>query len=163
MEESNLNGASAHERLLAAARSDNEDLLLEVFKEGKFDINCVDGLGNTPLHLAVAHGSTDILEHILSQEDCDVDPINRMAKTTPLHLAVQLEPVNLRHYIVTSLLEAGADTFMKDKNGDTAVGLIPSGDEKLQEIFRQFQKQASYSRDDVASDDEEAGSGSDEE
>ena len=31
------------ERLLAAARADNEDLLLEIFSEGKFDINCQDG------------------------------------------------------------------------------------------------------------------------
>ena len=31
------------ERLLAAARSDNEDMLLEVFEEGNFDINAQDG------------------------------------------------------------------------------------------------------------------------
>jgi len=31
------------ERVLAAARSDNEDLLLEVFEQGDFDINCQDG------------------------------------------------------------------------------------------------------------------------
>lgn len=31
------------ERLLAAARTDNEDLLLQVFESGDFDINCQDG------------------------------------------------------------------------------------------------------------------------
>ena len=31
------------ERVLAAARDDNEDLLLEVFEQGNFDINCQDG------------------------------------------------------------------------------------------------------------------------
>lgn len=31
------------ERLLAAAREDNEEMLLEVFEEGKFDINFKDG------------------------------------------------------------------------------------------------------------------------
>jgi hypothetical protein len=31
------------ERLFAAARADNEDLLLEVFDEGNFDINGMDG------------------------------------------------------------------------------------------------------------------------
>jgi hypothetical protein len=31
------------ERLLAAARSDSEDLLLEIFEQGNFDINCQDG------------------------------------------------------------------------------------------------------------------------
>ena len=36
--------AGLDERLFAAARTDNEDLLLEVFKsKGKFDINAKDG------------------------------------------------------------------------------------------------------------------------
>ena len=30
-------------RVLAAARDDNEDLILEVFEQGNFDINCQDG------------------------------------------------------------------------------------------------------------------------
>ena len=56
------------------------------------------------------HGSVDVLEHILSHDECDVDPINRIEKATPLHLAVQLEDPELRLHIVDSLLEAGADT-----------------------------------------------------
>jgi hypothetical protein len=56
------------------------------------------------------HGSTEVLEHILSHEDCDVDPINRIDKATPLHLAVQIQHTELRLYIFDSLLEAGADT-----------------------------------------------------
>ena len=31
------------ERLFAAARTDNEELLLDVFSTGNFDINCQDG------------------------------------------------------------------------------------------------------------------------
>lgn len=31
------------ERLLAAARDDNEDLLIEIFEQGGFDINYQDG------------------------------------------------------------------------------------------------------------------------
>ena len=58
----------------------------------------------------VSHGSTDVLEHILSCPGCDVDPVNRVEKATPLHLAVRLESENLRRYIVSSLLDAGADT-----------------------------------------------------
>ena len=33
----------ADEQLLAAAREDNEDLILELFEEGGFDINYQDG------------------------------------------------------------------------------------------------------------------------
>jgi len=46
-EAEDVKGASNNERLLAAARADNEDLLLEVFQQGDFNINCQDGLGNT--------------------------------------------------------------------------------------------------------------------
>lgn len=54
--------------------------------------------------------STDALEHILSHEECDVDPQNRLNRATPLHLAVQLEDLDMRKHIVESLLDAGADT-----------------------------------------------------
>ncbi|KAK0234166.1 ankyrin repeat-containing domain protein [Armillaria fumosa] len=153
-------GASNNERLLAAARTDNEDLMMEVFSEGGFDINFQDGLGNTALHLAVSNGSTDVLEHILSHEDCDVDPINRIEKATPLHLAVKLEHPGLRKHVVNSLLDAGADTSIRDKFGETALDLVPSEDTEVRALFRKAQAQASISQDDIASDDDDAGSGS---
>ncbi|KAG5643300.1 hypothetical protein DXG03_001227 [Asterophora parasitica] len=148
-------GASNNERLLAAARSDNEDLLLEVFEEGNFDVNCVDGVSN---------GSTDVLEHILSHEECDVDPQNRLDKSTPLHLAVKIEHVALRRHVVDSLLEAGADTRIKDKHNQTAVDLLPPEETEIRGLIRKAQAQESVARDDIASEGEEdgsAGSGSD--
>jgi hypothetical protein len=60
--------------------------------------------------ISVLYTSTDVLEHILSHEDCDVDPVNRIDKATPLHLAVQIEEAGLRLFICDSLLDAGADT-----------------------------------------------------
>lgn len=59
------------------------------------------------------HGSLDVLEHILSHEQCDVDPINRLGET-PLHLAISSteldeEDGELREEVVGSLLDAGAD------------------------------------------------------
>ncbi|KAF8640435.1 hypothetical protein AX17_000100 [Amanita inopinata Kibby_2008] len=176
-------GASNNERLLAAARSDNEDMLLEVFDAGDFDINCKDGLGNTALHLAASHGSTDVLEYILSYEDCDVDPINTIERATPLHLALQLEDAHLREHVVESLLDAGADTSyvvqscfhnhapqitpdplgdrIRNKRGQTALETIPM-DDPLRVLFRKVQATASISHDDIASDDEDEYSGSEE-
>ena len=58
---------------------------------------------------SAARGSVDVIEHILSQDGCDVDPINRIAKATPLHLALELPDRDLRKLIVESLLDAGAD------------------------------------------------------
>ncbi|KAH8119814.1 ankyrin repeat-containing domain protein [Phellopilus nigrolimitatus] len=153
-------GASNNERLLAAARQDNEELLLEVFNEGNFDINFKDGLGNTALHYAVSQGSTDVLEHILEHEDCDVDPINRLEGATPLHLALKMRDLELRNYIVESLLEAGADTTIKDKDGDTAVDLLRPGDSELRTLMRKSQAGNSVSKGDIANDDDDADEGS---
>ncbi|KAI0079541.1 ankyrin [Panus rudis PR-1116 ss-1] len=152
-------GASNNQRLLAAAREDNEELLLEIFEQGKFDINYQDGLGNTALHYAASHGSAVVLEHILSYEECDVDPINRLEGATPLHLAVKLEDPELRRQIVESLLEAGADTSIKDKNGDRAIDLLAQSDTETRQLFRKAQAQASVAQYDVASDDDDDGEG----
>ncbi|KAI0347936.1 ankyrin [Trametopsis cervina] len=135
-------------------------MLLEVFEEGGYDINFQDGLGNTALHYAASLGNTDVLEHILSQDGCDVDPINRLEGATPLHLALKLEDEELRYYVVESLLEAGADTTIKDKEGDTVLDLVPGDDLKILALIRKSRAQASFSADDVANDDGEPGSGS---
>jgi hypothetical protein len=100
-----------------------------------------------------------VLEHILSHEDCDVDPINRIEKATPLHLAIKIQQTGLRLHIVDSLLDAGADTSIKDKNGETVLDILPD-DTKLRALIRKHQAQASFSRDDVASDGDDDGPGS---
>ncbi|TBU42252.1 ankyrin [Dichomitus squalens] len=160
-------GASNNERLLAAARSDNEDMLLEVFEEGSFDINAQDGLGNTALHYAASNGHLDILEHLLEYEGCDVDIQNRIEKATPLHLAVRIEDAELRAEVVSSLLEAGADPKIKDKNGELAISFVPDDDAATRQLFRKHQAQNSISQSDVANDDDDdedgSGSGSDDE
>ncbi|TDL26411.1 ankyrin [Rickenella mellea] len=154
-------GASNNERLLAAARSDNEEMLLEVFEEGGFDINFQDGLGNTALHYSASKGYVELMEHVLSHEDCDVDPINRLEGATPLHLAVQIDEPELREHVVESLLEAGADTSIRDKNGDTVLDIVPVQDVKIRELIRKSQAQNSISKDDVVREDDDDSAGSD--
>ncbi|KAK0224756.1 hypothetical protein EDD85DRAFT_778256 [Armillaria nabsnona] len=89
----------------------------------------------------------------------DVDPINRIEKATPLHLAVKLEHPELRKHVVDSLLDAGADTSIRDKFGETALDLVPSEDTEVRALFRKAQAQASIFQDDIANDDD-VGSGS---
>ena len=57
----------------------------------------------------VLRASFDVLELILTHEECDVDPINKLDEATPLHLAVVTEDPEDRVRLVGSLLEAGAD------------------------------------------------------
>ncbi|KAI5121829.1 hypothetical protein M0805_003263 [Coniferiporia weirii] len=155
-------GASSNERLLAAARQDNEELLLEIFEEGGFNINYKDGYAHgDALHYAASFGSTDVLEHILTHEDCDVDPINRLEGATPLHLALGLKDPELRDYVVENLLEAGADTTIKNKDGDTAMDLLdPRTDDHLSKLMRKARASNSVAMEDIADDDDEGSVGS---
>ncbi|KAF8204115.1 ankyrin repeat-containing domain protein [Pholiota molesta] len=151
--EEESSGASINERFLAAVRADNENMVRELVEDKTLDINCTDGVGNTPLHIAVIYAAFDSIEHILAHEECDVDPINRMEKATPLHYVNQIEDADLRAHIFESLLDAGADYTIRNKNGNTAIDLLPD-DGILQPILRKYQAQASVSRDDIASDEE---------
>ncbi|WRT65313.1 uncharacterized protein IL334_002256 [Kwoniella shivajii] len=138
-------GASANERLLAAAKHDNEDMLEDALAEVE-DVNYVDGLGNTALHYAVIHASTSILEPLLEHETCDVDLRNRLQGDTPLHIAVRNkweDHEGLRLFLVGHLLEAGADTKMKNRYHQRPIDLLPppgsdpeSDDEKIRAAIR---------------------------
>ncbi|KAF9812515.1 hypothetical protein IEO21_06154 [Rhodonia placenta] len=160
-------GASNNERLLAAAREDNEELLLQVFEEGKFDINYQDGCAGPRTTYSASLGNPTVLEHILSHEECDVDPINRLERATPLHLALRIQDADLRKSVAESLLDAGADTSIKDKHGETAFNLLRPDDIEIRALMRKAQAQTAISHDDIASDDDDgepgSGSGSDEE
>jgi ankyrin repeat protein len=153
-------GASSNQRLLAAARDDNEDMMIDIFEKADFDINFEDGIGNTALHYAASCGSTVVLEYILSHDDCDVDPVNRLQGATPLHLALEIDDKDLRKAVVESLLDAGANTKIKDKNGDTVLDLLRADDTEIRALIRKAEADATVVQDDIASDDEDGPSGS---
>ncbi|WWC69032.1 uncharacterized protein I206_102968 [Kwoniella pini CBS 10737] len=138
-------GASPNERLLAAAKHDNEEMFEDALNEVQ-DVNYVDGLGNTALHYAIIHASTSILEPLLEHETCDVDIRNRLQGDTPLHIAVRNrweEHEGLRLYLVGHLLEAGADTKIRNRYNQKPIDLLPppsddpeSDDEKIRAAIR---------------------------
>ncbi|KAL9716659.1 hypothetical protein Ac2012v2_001111 [Leucoagaricus gongylophorus] len=148
-----MDGATPNELLLAAARSDNEESLLEAMVDNA-DINCQDGAGDTPLHLAVKNQSFDCLEHILSHENCDVDPLNRLSGKTPLHYAVELEDGDERLSIIESLLDAGADTRIKDKEGDTVLDILSPNDTEIRTLIQRAQAYDMIDDRDIAEDDD---------
>ncbi|KAI9632221.1 ankyrin repeat-containing domain protein [Dioszegia hungarica] len=155
-------GASANERLLAAAKSDNEGMLEDALSDLD-DINYTDGMGNTALHHAIIHASTSILETILSHETCDVDPRNRMGGETPLHIAVRNkweEAPGLRLFLVEQLLEAGADTSIRNRHNQKPIDLLPpspdsdSDEAKIRAMIRHVEAEnAVAARGDVVDED----------
>lgn len=125
------------------------------------------------LFTSVKNGSVDVLEHILSHDECDVDPENNLTKETPLHYAVKLEDHKLRRHIMESLLDAGADTRyvfsirvtismfvlnasssrIKDKEGDTVTDILrpdKPDDKEILALIRKAQAQNTISHNDIA-------------
>ncbi|ODN76615.1 hypothetical protein L202_05264 [Cryptococcus amylolentus CBS 6039] len=164
--EEDSQGASPNEILLAAAKSDNEGMLNEALEQLE-DVNEPDGLGNTALHYAIQHGSSDILETLLDHDSCNVDIKNRLQGDTPLHIAVRNrfeDQPGLRLYLVGSLLESGADTTLRNRHNEKPADILPpasasadpeSDDEKVRSMLRRAQAQASIAQSgDVVDDDD---------
>lgn len=74
--------------------------VLEASLPMPYDVNARDGAGNTPLLLACANGSVNVLELLLEQE-VDVDAQNSLTGNTPLHEACLLEDEEVRNWIGT--------------------------------------------------------------
>ncbi|KAH9996087.1 ankyrin [Russula vinacea] len=141
--------------LLDAARTDNVDQLQEkVFSEPeKFNINyqdgCVVSLDSSSLRTRASEGSVEVLNELLEYEDCDVDYTNHIEGATPLHLAVKIKEPELRAFIVDSLLDAGADTRIKDKTGRVPLDYVPEDDTETRNAFHRLQVLKSISSADV--------------
>ncbi|KAJ3493363.1 hypothetical protein NMY22_g20219 [Coprinellus aureogranulatus] len=73
----------------------------------------------------------------------------------------QLDDPELRLHVVESLLDAGADTTIKDKNGFTVLDLVSSDDTAVIAAIRKARASNAISSSDIAQDDDdEPGSGS---
>ncbi|XP_045147275.1 nuclear factor NF-kappa-B p100 subunit isoform X1 [Echinops telfairi] len=82
-----------------------------------------DENGDTPLHLAIIHGQTSVIEQIAHviyhAPHLGVVNLTNHLHQTPLHLAVITGQVS----VVSFLLQVGADPALLDRHGDSAVHL----------------------------------------
>ena len=88
--------------------------------------NLQNGVGDTPLHVAVKRGSITKVEVLL---DSGADPdVKNTSGDTALHLAID-SAIQSRELgpMVDKLLEAGAETEMEDANGRTAMEMAFDG------------------------------------
>ncbi|KAK3846202.1 MAG: ankyrin repeat-containing domain protein [Linnemannia gamsii] len=121
-------GASNNERLAAACKEDNLDLLEEVLEAdaSTFDVNHTDALGNAALHYAARHGSTGCLEILLYYDGIDVNVINRLEGETPLHKAAAYSDPEIALDMAQILVNGGASTKLKNKLKQTPADKAPS-------------------------------------
>uniref|UniRef100_A0A452VFN9 Nuclear factor kappa B subunit 2 n=1 Tax=Ursus maritimus TaxID=29073 RepID=A0A452VFN9_URSMA len=82
-----------------------------------------DENGDTPLHLAIIHGQTSVIEQIAHviyhARHLGVVNLTNHLHQTPLHLAV----ITRQTSVVSFLLQVGADPALLDRHGDSAVHL----------------------------------------
>ncbi|KAF9585994.1 hypothetical protein BGW38_010593 [Lunasporangiospora selenospora] len=120
-------GASKNELLMAAAKSDNLEMLDEVLSDdsSSFDINHMDGAGNSALHYAAKSASTGCLEVLLYYDGIDINIVNRMEGDTPLHKAAAFEDTETALHMVQLLIMHGASPSIRNRLKQTAADKAP--------------------------------------
>ncbi|KAI8967732.1 hypothetical protein BDF20DRAFT_829080, partial [Mycotypha africana] len=99
--------------MLAACRNDQDEMLEDIFKEGDFDINHTDGLGDTALHYA---------------------PFKE--GNTPLHLAVQYEDdPEVALNMVDLLLDAGSDPRIRNNAGSSVEDYVVGRNDDMRDLI----------------------------
>ena len=103
--------------LVAACASYSGQLVIvqQLFRAGA-ELRTVDAEGQTCLHLAASYGLRDIVRYLVRLPVVDVNHVDTNG-CTALHAASQ------RGYadVVQALVEYGADTSLRNDNGDTAL------------------------------------------
>ncbi|KAL8833912.1 MAG: hypothetical protein Q9170_004016 [Blastenia crenularia] len=161
-------GATPREIVLEACRRNNTSLLSEVLSsipsaEKIADLlnNARDGIGNHCLHIAASYGS--FLDHLLDQEDLEVDPLDRLERDTPLHKAVRfinsLSPSerDSGHPVAELLIDAGADPRIRNKARLKPVELVDPRNTELRDMLQRAEYSMTVGDDVVVRDGDEDG------
>ncbi|KAJ1660199.1 hypothetical protein IWQ61_000844 [Dispira simplex] len=150
-------GASNNELLLAACKQDQDDILNDIFNEPEsFNVNCRDGLGNTPLHYAAQLGCLDCIKVLLTHPNTkglNVNPCNWIENDTPLHKAVSYtDDPTVVFTIVDLLLEAGANPSLRNKLGQKPIELVDPTNKELRDHLEKAELAAQVDRSELALD-----------
>ncbi|KAM7210934.1 Ankyrin repeat-containing domain protein [Rhypophila decipiens] len=117
-----LSKANRMDLFKAAAKGDLARVKEFVATGGDVNSQTTDGL--TPLHLAASKGYLEVCRYLLDRGAC-IDAQGRKSKKTALHMAVSNNDAELAHLLIS---KHGASTSIRDRLGQTAVGLAENRD-----------------------------------
>jgi len=134
-----------------AVLEDRTDLLESLLANGA-NIEAVNPMGDTALHLAAGLGHEKVVEWLLSK-GAKIEAVNKKGQTA-LHLAAVLDHAN----VVDLLLRNGANIHAVDKKGQTALDLAAQADhekvlEALVEAFKKYDSNTIQSTDGHSTND----------
>ena len=102
-------------RLRVAARNGNVDEARELLKHGRYDVNCTNEDGRTPLHRACWRGHVDMVRMLISEFQADTTLQDKWGDT-PLHMAAYW---GREEIALTLITEFGCDTTIRGRYGTT--------------------------------------------
>ena len=98
-----------------AAISNDVDWVRELLKRGRYDVNCTNEVGVTPLHLACFFGHVDMIRMLILEFQADTT-LQDYRGDTPLHVAACEGDEEL---ILTLITELGCDVNTRNSSGES--------------------------------------------
>ncbi|CAG8898299.1 unnamed protein product [Penicillium egyptiacum] len=134
-------GASPRELVVEACRRDGPHLIEQVLNEmedktneqvAQFFNEVTDSMGNHALHICAQYGSYDTMDALFDIQFFECDPLTRLDKDTPLHIAVRYandKDAELGEAMVKMMCEAGCDPRVRNKHGQKPAELVFNNNE----------------------------------
>ncbi|OQE45963.1 hypothetical protein PENCOP_c001G01747 [Penicillium coprophilum] len=134
-------GASPRELVVEACRRDQPHLIEQVLNEmeeksneqvAQFFNEVTDSMGNHALHICAQYGSYDTMDALFDIQYFECDPLTRLDKDTPLHIAVRYandKDAELGEAMIKMMCEAGCDPRVRNKHGQKPAELVFNNNE----------------------------------
>ncbi|KXG45296.1 uncharacterized protein PGRI_042090 [Penicillium griseofulvum] len=134
-------GASPRELVVEACRRDQPHLIEQVMNEmdekdneqvAQFFNEVTDSMGNHALHICAQYGSYDTMDALFDIQFFECDPLTRLDKDTPLHIAVRYandKDAELGEAMIKMMCEAGCDPRVRNKHGQKPADLVFNNNE----------------------------------
>lgn len=134
-------GASPRELVVEACRRDQPHLIEQVLNEMEEKTNeqvahffneVTDSMGNHALHICAQYGSYDTMDALFDIQFFECDPLTRLDKDTPLHIAVRYandKDAELGEAMIKMMCEAGCDPRVRNKHGQKPAQLVFNNNE----------------------------------
>ncbi|KAJ5774526.1 hypothetical protein N7457_009422 [Penicillium paradoxum] len=129
-------GASPRELIVEACRRDQPHLIEQVLNDmeeksneqvAEFFNGVTDSMGNYALHICAQYGSYDTADALFDIQFFECDPLTRLDKDTPLHIAVRYaneKDAALGEAMIKMMCEAGCDPRVRNKHGQKPAELV---------------------------------------
>ncbi|KAJ5789436.1 uncharacterized protein N7518_006447 [Penicillium psychrosexuale] len=141
-------GASPRELVVEACRRDQPHLIEQVLNDmedktneqvAQFFNELTDSMGNHALHICAQYGSYDTMDALFDIQYFECDPLTRLDKDTPLHIAVRYandKDAELGEAMIKMMCEAGCDPRVRNKHGQKPAQLVFNNNE-IKKILQQ--------------------------